>query len=210
MSRTLMKKLNTTAYAILSWLAVRSWTTYELAKQLRRNLRFFWPRAESRLYEEPKNLVAHGLATAHYSYVGKRRRTTYRITPAGREALRRWLDEPNADLQLHFEALLKVFFLGEGTPEQLLANIDSARMIAEEIQRQGAIVATEYLGETSAHPERAHISGLVFDFLWGFADHLLQWAEESRAEVETWDDVTPTGKSERAFRVFRAALESKD
>ena len=56
--------LTTTSYAILGLLAVKPWTTYELAQQMRRALGQFWPRAESKLYEEPKKLVAHGLARA--------------------------------------------------------------------------------------------------------------------------------------------------
>src|SRR3954469_5697273 len=83
--------LTTTSYAILGLLALRSWTTYELAKQMERTLHYFWPRAESRLYEEPKNLVAQGLAHAEKTYVGKRARTIYSITPEGREALKEWL-----------------------------------------------------------------------------------------------------------------------
>ena len=46
--------LTTTSYAILGLLAVKPWTTYELAQQMRRALGQFWPRAESKLYEEPK------------------------------------------------------------------------------------------------------------------------------------------------------------
>ena len=41
--------------------------TENFAKMMQANLAFFWPRAASRLYEEPKNLVAHGLATLERS-----------------------------------------------------------------------------------------------------------------------------------------------
>ena len=79
--------------AVLSLLALRSWTTYELAQQMKRSLHWFWPRAESKLYEEPKKLVAHGLARATSETVGLRPRTVYEITPAGRRALAQWVAE---------------------------------------------------------------------------------------------------------------------
>ena len=60
MSRT-RPELTTTSYAILGLLAIRPWSTYELARQMQRDLRFVWPRAESNLYAEPKKLIAHGL-----------------------------------------------------------------------------------------------------------------------------------------------------
>jgi len=45
--------LTTTSYALLGLLALRSWTTYELTKQVQRSLGWFWPRTERKLYDEP-------------------------------------------------------------------------------------------------------------------------------------------------------------
>ena len=64
-------RLTTTSYALLGWLSVRPSSTYELATQMRANLSLFWPRAESRLYAEAKNLVAHGLAGAQRGHRGR-------------------------------------------------------------------------------------------------------------------------------------------
>ena len=63
---------------------------------MRRSLHFFWPRAESNLYAEPKRLVTAGLAEAREEWNGDRRRTVYSITDRGREALRTWLATPPA------------------------------------------------------------------------------------------------------------------
>ena len=88
--------LTTTSYAILGLLTIKPWSTYELAKQMQRD-RFVWPRAESNLYAEPKKLIAHGFASAHSEPRGKRRRTVYSITPAGKLALADWLGKPAAE-----------------------------------------------------------------------------------------------------------------
>ena len=64
--------LTTTSYAVLGLLAIQPWSTYELAKQMERTLYRVWPRARSRLYDEPKKLVAHGLAEARKESVGRR------------------------------------------------------------------------------------------------------------------------------------------
>ena len=108
------RELTTTSYAILGLLAVRPWSTYELARQMRRNLHYFWPRAESNLYAEPKRLVAGGLAGAASRPVGKRRRTVYTITPQGRQVLERWLGRPAAASRLESETLVKVMFANHG------------------------------------------------------------------------------------------------
>ena len=57
-----LSRLSTTSYAVLGLLSLRSWTTYELAQQMGRSLDRIWPRAESKVYEEPKKLVANGYA----------------------------------------------------------------------------------------------------------------------------------------------------
>ena len=81
------KQLTPTSFAILGLLSIQPFTTYELAQQMDRTLSWFWPRAASMVYEEPKKLVTAGLATSRASFTGKRRSTVYEITAAGRTAL---------------------------------------------------------------------------------------------------------------------------
>ena len=78
--------LSTTAYAVLGLLCLREWSAYELAQQMQRSMRIWWPRAESRAYEEPKRLVKLGLARSRDEGVGDRPRTIYTVTPKGRRA----------------------------------------------------------------------------------------------------------------------------
>ena len=79
------KRTSITTNALLGLLALRpSWSTYAITKQLRRNMRFFWPRTESRIYDEALQLVQGGLAQASEEQTGQRTRTIYSITPAGR------------------------------------------------------------------------------------------------------------------------------
>ncbi len=131
----------TTTYAILGLLGVRSWTTYELAKQVQRSLKWFWPRAERKLYDEPKRLVADGLATATKETTGKRPRTVYGITEAGREELRRWLDEPPAPPTIEFEGLVKIFFAEAGSLDQLNATLDAIAAEASDRLEALAVMA---------------------------------------------------------------------
>ena len=65
-------------------LAVRSWTGYELTRQVRRSLRFIWPTSEGHLYREQKRLVSLGWAVVEQEQAGRRARNRYTITAAGR------------------------------------------------------------------------------------------------------------------------------
>jgi len=75
--------LTATSYAVLGLLAIKPWSSYELTQQMDRSLGRVWPRAVSKLYEEPKKLAAHGLARSAAERNGRRTRTVYAITQKG-------------------------------------------------------------------------------------------------------------------------------
>jgi PadR family transcriptional regulator AphA len=78
--------LTTTSYAVLGLFSIRPWSSYELTQQMDRSLGRIWPRAVSKLYEEPKKLASHGLARSATQHNGQRTRTVYTITANGRRA----------------------------------------------------------------------------------------------------------------------------
>jgi PadR family transcriptional regulator AphA len=152
------------------------------------SLRNFWPRAESKLYEEPRKLVAHGLASVRTDAVGRRPRSVYTITPAGRTALAAWLDEPGEGASLEFESLVKVFFAEQGSKEQLVATLGH---IAEE-QRARVVTdaawARRYLEGEGAFPERLAVLSLVGRLQADFNDMVERWAAWALDAVAGWPD----------------------
>lgn len=201
-----MRKLTATSYAILGLLGLRPWSAYELTKQVRRSLHFCWPRAETRLYQEPKNLVDHGLVEATTSATGRRSRTEYAITAQGRRALRSWLAEPSAPPRLESEALLRVFFAEHGTKESLLATLAGLEAQALADRAQAVAQAGEYLAGRAPFPERAHVLALFGRFTLSHTALLIDWARWARAEVEGWPDVATAEPSPEVLQAFEAAL----
>jgi len=204
------KELTTTSYAILGLLAIGEWTTYELAQQMQRSLHNFWPRAERRIYDEPKLLVAHGLAKARTEHTGRRPRTVYAITPKGRAALRAWLAQPGAGPSLEFEALLKVFLADRGSKEALLANIRGVQAWAEQEHRRGIQLVRDYLQTGGPFPDRLHIIALMVRFLgfeWGAA--VYRWATWAEQEVERWPHVRDVEPNRRALQDYLRLAEDQ-
>lgn len=181
-------KLTTTSYAVLGLLAVKPWTTYELAQQMTRALGRFWPRAESNLYQEPKKLVTLGLARSSADKVGKRPRTVYAITPAGRRALAAWMAAPAAGPQLEFEQMVKVFFAEHGSRQDLLATIEAARQWTEQQLASTASIPRGYLQAEGPFPERLPWLILTGQFLYEFWHAVGRWADWAADTVEAWPD----------------------
>ena len=184
------KPLTTTSHALLGLLNVKPWTTYELAKQVQRSLGWFWPRAERKLYEEPKRLVEAGLATATEQRTGKRPRTVYAITTAGRKALRDWLGERPAPPSLEFEAMIKVFFADGGTLEQLrrtLAEVESTA-VARRAELRAMIDASREGPYEFA--SRRGVNALALRFQIDHEELQIRWARWAREQVATWHSPT--------------------
>ena len=202
-----MRKLTATSYAILGLLGVRSFSAYELTKQVRRSLHFCWPRAETRLYQEPKNLLEHGLVKATTTANGRRSRTEYAITAKGRKALRGWLEESSAPPRLESEALLRLFFADHGTKDDLLTTLAELEEQALALRRQAVEQGSEYLVGTAPFPERLHILALVGRFTLDHTALVVDWARWARAEVERWPDVHSGEVSPEVLRAFEMAAD---
>jgi len=182
--------LTTTSYAILGLLEVRPWSTYELAKQVQRSLGWFWPRAERKLYDEPKRLVAAGFARSDREMTGARPRTVYAVTRPGQAALRRWLDEPPAPPALEFEGMVKVFFADSGTLEQLRATLASIAETAEARLVELEEKVAEVSGDEVPFAERVHLNALGLRFVLDHERSIAAWARWALAETEGWRSTT--------------------
>ena len=180
--------MTTTSYAILGLLAVKSWTTHELVQQVDRSLRRIWPRALSKLYEEPRKLVDHGYARATADPVGRRRRTRYAITPAGRRALARWLQEPGAGPALEFEQLVKIHFADSGTTADVRSNLAATRAWVLAQNEENVAAARAYLDGTAPFAPRAAINELTGRFLTDFYLMTAEWVAWATELVESWPD----------------------
>jgi PadR family transcriptional regulator AphA len=176
------------AATVLGLLAVKPWTTHELVLQVDRSMRRIWPRAQSKLYEEPKKLVAHGFARATDDSVGRRRRTRYTITAKGRRALAAWLQQPGDGPVLEFEQLLKISFSDSGTKADILANLDAARTWVLDQNDENLATGRAYLEGRGLFPQRAALNQLEGRFLAEFYVTVARWVEWASEIVKDWPD----------------------
>lgn len=182
------KNLTTTSFAILGLLALRPWSTYELADQMQRALGLFWPRASSGIYEEPKKLVALGLAKATAEQVGQRPRTSYSITAKGRGALEAWVPTPGAGPVVDFEQLVKIFFAEHASRADLLATLHGVRTDLEDRVAASADIPTEYLEGRGGYPDRLPWLILAGKFLDEIDQAVDRWAQWAINVVDDWPD----------------------
>lgn len=196
-----------TSYAVLGLLAIKPWTTYELARQSERSLGFFFPRAERAVYLEAKRLVALGWAQSKKESTGRRASTVYRITAAGRRALRAWLQAPSAPTQLQSEPALKLFYVDQAR-DQLGALVEAIRSDAAAALAQ---LGTQAAG-ASAFPERMPTNVLSMRLVTDVHAALHDWSEWAAAAVtvlESGDEEAIAAQTQAALAAINEAAEQR-
>jgi PadR family transcriptional regulator, regulatory protein AphA len=179
-----------TPYALLGLLSVRPWTTYELAQQVRRSLHWFWPRAERKLYDDPKRLAGDGLAKATEAYTGKRKRTVYAITAKGRRDLKAWLGTPSAEPSWENEALVKVFFADGGDLDTLRRTLTEMGEGAR--SRLGELAALAQ--EEPRFPERRHLNAVTIRLSQELEEATVRWSEWALEQAASWTATDDPGR----------------
>jgi DNA-binding PadR family transcriptional regulator len=198
-----------TSYALLAMLSLRPWSAYELTGFMRTsNLRAIWPRAESRLYAEPKNLAVQGLANATIEKRGDRKRTVYRITAKGRHALVGWLQRPSKRFSYESEAMLKVTYGDMADLAELTRTIDEIRAEAEDDLRVAQEAFAHRLGDGVPFPDRVHVNALAAQFCLEMMEARLRWASFAEDYIRDWKNSEgDEEKTEQGLGWFRRALE---
>lgn len=120
--------LNNTAVVILGLLAGGPKSGYDIKGIVDRSTRFFWGASYGQIYPELRRLEEQALVRGQPLTRGRRGRTEYELTPAGRRALRDWLTSPAEPThEIRDEGLLRFFFSDALAPAEQIANVRAMR-----------------------------------------------------------------------------------
>jgi DNA-binding PadR family transcriptional regulator len=176
-----MERLSPTARVILGMLAVEPKSGYDIKTVVDKSTRFFWAASYGQIYPELKRLAERGLIEPESEAEGGRRRTSYRITAAGREAFTTWVREPGVSYELRDEGLLKLFFAGVLEREDAIAVLEEIR--ANAVAKREALRGIEDLA-TSA--ERFGPRA-VLHYGLGLSEFTIEWCDEHLKELKEND-----------------------
>jgi DNA-binding PadR family transcriptional regulator len=143
-----------TPYALLGLLSIEPMSGYDIRREMRESLSFFWNESYGQIYPALKRLWAQGLvAPATNGPKDGRDRQAYTLTSKGRANLRKWLGEPPRQTPVSNEFLLKLF-LGRLAPkgaccEHIHRHVAQCRQLLAHYENIRKIVSTERRG----HPD---------------------------------------------------------
>lgn len=171
-------ELSATARVILGMLAVEPRSGYDIKQLVDKTTRFFWAASYGQIYPELKRLTERGLVAPDEEPTGPRRRTVYRITPDGHEALAGWLREPEQTHELRDEGLLKVFFVGVLGRDEAIPVLEAKR------DQHREVLAS--LREIEPHANATDRFGPSAVLGYGLAlnEFAIEWCERTIAELD--------------------------
>jgi DNA-binding PadR family transcriptional regulator len=196
------RRLTTTSYMLLAQLSLRPWSTYDLIQQRVRYFRYVWPRAESAIYREVKQLAGDGLVDGHRERTGRRGRTVYSINEKGLETLRAWLDTPVSPFAMEFEAMIRLLVAPLASTEQIVGALEQVRADAQDMLSFASEVKQEFLDGRGALQDQAYVRALAVDFFVGLLNTVDSWAARTLDEVNSWDGLSLEDKNMRGLEIF--------
>ena len=139
------------SYVILALVGRDGAGPHDLVRMMRQG-RIYWAAAESHYYSEPKRLEKLGYLHSHKEPGQTRARTHYRLTPAGREALRAWIAEPAELPRIQHEAVVKLLAADLADDETVLRSLEALR--AEIADVRARLEVAEAIAVTLPHRVR--------------------------------------------------------
>jgi DNA-binding PadR family transcriptional regulator len=176
--RTSKASLTTTEVAILGVLTWGPLSGYDVKKTVDSTVGYVWGPARSQIYAVLPRLVESGLATSRTVAQSRRPdKNVYRITAAGRAALKAWIEEtpppPDPDRN---PLLLKIFFGDASSPEVLAAQVRHRRHEAERL------LETLERFDAEADPGDLY-SALTRAWGHAYADAVIRWARKAERRL---------------------------
>jgi PadR family transcriptional regulator, regulatory protein AphA len=161
--------MNAVTPVLLGMLSLGPRSGYDIKRVVDRSTRFFWAASYGQIYPELRRLEEEGLIEGEDAPSGGRSRRVYKLTKAGRDALREWLFGSTVTIEYRDESLLRLFF-------------------ADSLPREDALLLLE--GRKKGHEQYLEILRAIENLPGGkdpdFVDLVLRWGIEFNEWGAQW------------------------
>lgn len=176
--------LSSTEAAVLGLLGRGERSGYDLNKLAHLGVGYVWAPAKSQIYAVLPRLVSAGYATRRSLEQRERPdKQLYRLTAAGKRALRDWLESPADPGESRNPFLLKVFFGGDLETDALVAHLERKRAEAKAELADLRAVERDIAGS-----EKSFYGYLTLRWGLAHARATIRWADETLRELDARGD----------------------
>jgi PadR family transcriptional regulator AphA len=168
------------SYAVLAIIGDGGSSTPELVEMASRGAPFFWTRAPTQSYDEPRRLERLGYLDSHTEPARTRPQRVYKLTDKGRDALLEWLRKPAPFPRIEHEANLRL------VAGDLLDDSDIVRSLTAmraELDGYQQLIAQSLDGIEQRLPHRARYLRLDYSLAQRLVDAHHAWIDDVEREL---------------------------
>lgn len=110
-------------HALLTSLLEKPSSGSDLTRRFSKSIGYFWQASHQQIYRELARLEASGYVQSTPEEGARGRKRNYRVLPAGRAELRRWMSEPSEQRHLRDEMMVRVRAAAVVGPQGLTADL---------------------------------------------------------------------------------------
>lgn len=199
--------LQSVSFAVLGQLAFQPRSAYELVKEMKRNFHYFYPKAESGLYNELKKLEKLQLVSSVAKVKGNKGRTVYTINSLGRRRLREWLGTQPDNFWLEFDGLLRVYLSKFGSKAALTQSLDKIRTDTTALLDLATQVGNEYLNNSAPAQREIAERAIIFDFLLHYAIMYRDWLDRTEVYLRKIESLSAEGSVKHSKKSIKLSLQ---
>jgi PadR family transcriptional regulator AphA len=171
------------SYALLALIGEGGASAHDLVDYCRRGAPAFWTSAPSQIYAEPKRLERLGWVASAVEPGKTRDRRVYRLTAAGRAALRNWAAKPAPYADIRDQAHVRLL-CGDMLPDnQIVASVTAMRPELDRVQ--ALLEESERSAASLPHRERYLL--LTQSLGRRIVDAYRDWIDEVESELSASD-----------------------
>lgn len=168
-------------HGILGLLNYHEMTGYEIMEVFRDSLNYFWDAKTSQIYRELKNLEQKRWVTKTVvPQSGKPDKNMYSVTQEGKAELLRWLGDGDTGLRAKTPILMKVFFLGERSPEENIRYFENVKKTCQLFLKSLESVprSIETYGSSIGQPEKSLYWQMTVEYGQKILKMQIEWAQD--------------------------------
>lgn len=177
-------------HILLGFLSYGPMTGYELKSVMDHSTQHFWHAQHSQIYTTLRKLREQGLVWSEEPDADDPlNRRVYHLTDAGRSELRRWLSQPQFELDsIKHEMLVRVFFSGSRNRDEVMAELRLQRRLHQQqldyYKNQGPETWRDQLQITPEMVQEIPFWLSTLEFGLAYEEMVLAWLDRQIARLE--------------------------
>jgi DNA-binding PadR family transcriptional regulator len=158
---------------------------YDILRIFNLSMRHFWHAHPGQIYPTLARMERdRWISSREVIQRGRPNKRLFSITPAGREALERWLQSPYENLKLKHAPLLKTLYLGHLGADRALAKFAEQRADCLAYLEELRGIERDFFAQDRYRSEHEMFSYFTLRYGIGFMEESVRWCDWAMKELE--------------------------